>query len=116
MEYTLVDGKVTVVQERTIKVGHICRMNSSAGMAGILDGDVVVRQVKLPQDMTEQERNWTVDSWDHYEPDEEGYDEYMNMICNEPWVQYEYSRKDVIPTEKLAWLPLEEFLSHKSQY
>jgi hypothetical protein len=86
------------------------------GMAGIIDGECVVRQVKLAQDMTEQERNHTVDSWDFFEPGDDGYEEYMHMLCNEPWVQYEYKHTKVLEGEEIQWLPLQEFLAHKSQY
>lgn len=116
MEYTLVDGKVTVVETRTISVGHVCRINSSMGLCGITTGDCVVRQIKLPEDMTEVERMNSVDAWDNLEPDDEYYNEYMDMICNKPWVQYEYKHTKVLPGEEIQWLPLEEFLSHKSQY
>ncbi len=116
MNYVLVDGKVTVVEERTVAVGGSYRINSSMGMAGIIDGLVEVLQIKLPEDMVDEERNHTVDSWDFYEPGDEGYDEYMDMICNKPWIQYEYKHTKVLAGEEIQWLPLEEFLAHKSQY
>jgi hypothetical protein len=118
MNYVLVDGKVTVVEERTVAVGAYYRINSSNGMAGIITGDIKVIQIKLPEDMTTKERNWTVDSWDTYEPGEEGYEEYMDMITSKPWVEYEYvhAYEPICDSDKIAWLPLEEFLAHKSQH
>jgi len=121
LQYTLVDGKVSVVETRTVVVGARYTISSSEGMAGITSGHVDVRQVILPEDMDAKTREETVTLWTDIamiEPEDEEYEDYMNMLCNEPWVQYEYPSyvKNILEGDEVQWLPLEIFLDHKTIY
>ena len=117
-EYRLLADGVEVVVTRKIRVGGTYHINSSMGMSGIIDGEVTILQIIHPADMEPNERENTVTLWQEISVFEEGddyYEEHMDMICNHPWVQYQYDPSTKMVEDEIQWIPLEVFADHLSQ-
>jgi hypothetical protein len=97
---------VTVCVERTIKVGTICRVNTSYGYLGLDSGEVEVKKI-VPT--SELPKYIDLYAWEQFQDD-------PSDIQNWQWVGFQYTDpKQREDDDHYEYFPVEEFADHMSQ-
>lgn len=92
--------------ERTIKVGKVCRINTSYGYLGLDSGEVEIKAI-LPT--SELPKHIDLYAWEQFQDD-------PSDVQNWQWVVFEYTDpKQRDSFDSLEYFPVEEFADHMSQ-
>ena len=93
------------------------------GYAGIVAGTVEVMDIVYdPQERRITDPGWYKQCPENWletsviEPQDEGYEEMVEMYTQQPWVAYRYVRTSISSEMEVEWFPLLLFVDHTLVY